>query len=78
MKDVHAVLFQKEQEVERVGKEIRALLATIALLAEDQSTNDPVRPQPQARCRTLVDAREPEKAELELYYPFARDAAERE
>ena len=39
MKDVHAVLSQKEQEVERVRQEVRALLVVIPLLANDQSAS---------------------------------------
>ena len=40
MKDVHAVLSQKEQEVQRVRQEVQALLVVIPLLANDQSASD--------------------------------------
>ena len=37
MKDPYRVLREKEQDVERVRKEIQALLTVIPLLADDQS-----------------------------------------
>ena len=40
MRDVHAVLSQKEQEVKRVRQEVQALLVVIPLLANDQPASD--------------------------------------
>ena len=42
MKDLHIVLSQKEHDVERVRREIRALLTVIPLLAADQPSSDDV------------------------------------
>jgi hypothetical protein len=42
MKDPHSVLREKEQDVERVRKEIQALLTVIPLLADDQPSSDDV------------------------------------
>jgi len=36
MKDLHTVLLQKEQDIERVRREIQALLAAIPLLEDGQ------------------------------------------
>jgi hypothetical protein len=42
MKDLHTVLCQKEHDVERVRREIQALLTVIPLLADDQPFSDDV------------------------------------
>ena len=42
MKDVHAVLRDKEQDLERIRREIQALLVVIPLLAEEQSLSENV------------------------------------
>jgi hypothetical protein len=42
MKDFQTVLREKEQDVERVRKEIQALLTVIPLLAEEQASPDDV------------------------------------
>jgi len=40
MKDVHALLRDKEEDLERIRREIQALLAVIPLLAEEQSLSE--------------------------------------
>jgi len=42
MKDVHAILRDKEQDLQRIRREIQALLAVIPLLAEEQSLSENV------------------------------------
>ena len=42
MKDPHTVLRQKDLDLERVRKEIQALLTVIPLLADDPPTSDVV------------------------------------
>ena len=68
MKDLHTVLRQKEQDVERVRREIQALLMVIPLLADDQSASDDLmRILRLASAGTVVDNG---MADLETYYPF--------
>jgi len=40
MKDVHAILRDKEQDLLRIRREIQALLVAIPLLAEEQSLSE--------------------------------------
>jgi hypothetical protein len=42
MKDLQTVLRQKELDVERVRREIQALLIVIPLIADDQPSSDDV------------------------------------
>jgi hypothetical protein len=42
MKDLHTVLLEKEQDIERVRREIQALLAAIPLLEDGQHASDEV------------------------------------
>ena len=73
MKDLHTVLRQKEQDVERVRLEIQALLAVIPLLADDQLPSDDL-----AFLTRLASSRTAEEPsgsgmdDLETYYPFVR------
>jgi hypothetical protein len=70
MKDLHTVLRQKEQDVERVRREIQALLTVIPLLADDQSASDDLMHILRlASAGTVVDNG---MADLETYYPFVR------
>jgi hypothetical protein len=70
MKDPHTVLRQKEQDVERVRREIQALLTVIPLLADDQSASDDLMHILRlASAGTVVDNG---MADLETYYPFVR------
>ena len=73
MKDLHIVLSQKEHDVERVRREIRALLTVIPLLAADQpSSDDVMRLLLLASSRTVAEPPGDGMADLETYYPFVR------
>ena len=72
MKDPRSVLLEKEQELERVRKEIQALLRVIPLLADDQPNPDVMDELRLALSRTPVDALDNGMAQLETYYPFIR------
>ena len=72
MKDPRSVLREKEQELERVRKEIQALLRVIPLLADDQPDPDVMDELRLALSRTPVDALDNGMAQLEIYYPFIR------
>ena len=70
MKDFQTVLLEKEQAVERVRKEIQALLTVIPLLVEEQASPDDVMHQFHvAVSRTSVNPADNGMSELE---PFAR------
>jgi uncharacterized protein YhaN len=70
MKDPHSVLREKEQNVERVRKEIQALLTVIPLLAYDQRSPDDVMHELLlAVSQKSVDPPDKGMAELE---PFVR------
>jgi uncharacterized protein YhaN len=73
MKDPYRVLREKEQDVERVRKEIQALLTVIPLLADDQPSADNA---DNVMHELLVDVSQqsadpPDKGMAELE-PFAR------
>ena len=73
MKDLHTVLCQKEHDVERVRREIRALLTVIPLLAADQpSSDDLMHLLRLASSRTAAEPPGDGMADLETYYPFVR------
>jgi hypothetical protein len=73
MKDLDTVLCQKEHEVERVRREIRALLTVIPLLGDDQtSSDDATHLLRLASYRTLAEPSDDGMADLETYYPFVR------
>jgi hypothetical protein len=72
MKDPYSVLREKEQDLERVRKEIQALRTVIPLLADDQPSSDVMHELLLAVSRTPVDPSDNGMAELELYYPFVR------
>lgn len=70
MKDPYSILREKEQDVERVRKEIQALLTVIPLLADNQSSADNVMQELLlAVFRKSVDPPDKGVAELE---PFVR------
>ena len=70
MKDPHSVLREKEQDVERIRKEIQALLTVIPLLADDQPSSDDVMHELLfAVSRESVDPTDKGMADLE---PFVR------
>ena len=73
MRDLHTVLRQKEQDVERVRREIQALLTAIPLLADDQSASDDLMHILRlASDGTVVEPSDNGMADLETYYPFVR------
>lgn len=73
MKDLHTVLRQKEQDVERVRREIQALLTVIPLLADDQSSSDELMDLMRlASSQTVAEPSGNGMADLETYYPFVR------
>ena len=73
MKDLHIVLSQKEHDVERVRREIRALLTVIPLLAADQPSSDDVMHLLRlASSRTVAEPSGDGMADLETYYPFVK------
>ena len=73
MFDVRAVLAQKELQLERVRREIAALVRVIPLL-EDRGTDTPAMLGMEAKRLSPIrkPAESPDRgmAELELYYPF--------
>jgi hypothetical protein len=72
MKDPHTVLREKEQDLERVRKEIRALITVIPLLADEQPSSDIMQELLLMLSRIPVDSPQNDMAQLELYYPFIR------
>jgi hypothetical protein len=73
MKDLDIVLCQKENDVERVRREIGALLTVIPLLADDQPYSDDVMHLVRlVSSRTVVEPSDDGLADLETYYPFVR------
>lgn len=68
IKDVFAVLFQKEHDVERLRKEVAALRAAIPLLTEDGDFREE---PPKAKPR-VPDLHDQPLHDLKMYYPFAR------
>ena len=72
MKDPRSVLRDKEQDLDRVRNEIRALLTVIPLLADDPPSADLMNQLPLAPSPTHVDPPDNDMAQLELYYPFVR------
>jgi len=72
MKDPNSVLRQKDLDLERVRKEIQALLTVIPLLADDPPSADLMNQIPLDSSPTHVDPPENDMAQLELYYPFVR------
>jgi hypothetical protein len=72
MKDPHSVLHEKDQDLERVRREIQAVLTVIPLLVEDPPTSDVVHEVLLAFSPTPVDPSGNDTDQLEIYYPFVR------
>jgi hypothetical protein len=72
VKDPHTVLRQKEQEIERVRREIQALLTVIPLLADDQPSSDLASLMSSASSRMSEEPSGKGMADLETYYPFVK------
>jgi hypothetical protein len=81
MLDVRQVLAQKERDLERLRREVEALLRVIPLLEEKPPAPAPT--EDLTKKRLLAPSRDPAAAaergmaELELYYPFVGRNAER-
>jgi len=71
MKNPYMVLYEKENQAERLRTEIRALLVVIPLLAEEDSSPDPVH-EPHVNSGEAVLQAEDGMLELKRYYPFIR------
>lgn len=67
MKDFHAVLLQKEHDLERLRKQVAALRAAIPLLIDDAD----LREAPPGAIASPV-APDQHLHDLETYYPFVR------
>jgi hypothetical protein len=72
MKDPYTVLRQKDLDLERVRKEIQALLTVIPLLADDPTSSDVMHEVQSALSRAPVDLPDNDMAKLEIYFPFVR------
>ena len=72
MRDVRTVLCQKEQDAERVRKEIQSLLLVIPLLADDEPSCDIMQPLLES-LRPMQDSSDHDMALMEIYYPFIRN-----
>jgi hypothetical protein len=74
LKDLHTVLFQKEQDMQRVRREIQALLTAIPLLADGQhASEDVIDLLRVASARSVVEPFGKGMTDLETYYPFVRN-----
>jgi hypothetical protein len=73
VKNLHAVLIQKEQDVARVRKEIQALLTVIPLLADNASVWDELEMHFSNCSPETQQSISEGMAALELYYPFVRN-----
>ena len=72
MKDPHTVLRQKDLDLERVRKEIQALLTVIPLLADDPTSSEVMHEVQSALSQAPVDLPDNDMAKLEIYFPFVR------
>jgi hypothetical protein len=72
MKDVRQLLFQKEKDLERVRREVQALLTVIPLLADDPVTEDVMSQLGVSLAEQLHQPADNGMADLETYYPFVR------
>ena len=72
MRDVYAVLSQKEQDVARVQREIQALITAIPLLENEQPNVEELKPSWSNGLRTVPPTEEAMR-ELEVYYPFIKN-----
>lgn len=70
MKDLNAVLRQKEQDIERVRKEILALLTVIPLLTDDSPPFDIIQFLKSDAARVVNDPPKYDIHGMETYFPF--------
>jgi hypothetical protein len=73
MKDLNAVLRQKEQDLERVRKEVLALFTVIPLLTNEKPTFDINELLESDSARTVDDTPKYDIAGMEIYFPFIRN-----
>jgi hypothetical protein len=79
MKDPYTVLCQKEQDVERVRREIHSLLIAIPLLKDNEPVSDDVMHLLRsASARLVAKPSGDDMADLETYYPWVRHMRESE
>jgi hypothetical protein len=72
MKDVRQLLFQKEKDLERVRREVQALLTAIPLLADDPVAEDVMSQLGESLGQRLHQPADNGMADLETYYPFVK------
>ena len=72
MKDPQSVLREKQHDLDRLRKEIQALLTVIPLIADDQPSFDDMNELLLALSRRPMDLPDNDMAQLELFYPFIR------
>lgn len=77
VKDPYTLLRQKEQDVVRVRREIRALRIVIPLLADNEPASKYVL-QRSSSARLAKEDSNTRMADLETYYPFVRHMRESE
>lgn len=71
MNQLQVVLLQKEQDLERVRREIQALLTVVLLLADDQPVSDEVTQLVRlASARAVLEPRGKGSPGEKTYYPF--------
>jgi hypothetical protein len=72
VRDPHTVLRQKEEDLERVRREIQALLTVIPLLDDQPSGDDLVFLMRLASSRMVEEPSRNGMTDLETYYPFVK------
>ena len=72
VRDLYAVLRQKEEDVARVRREIENLLRAIPLLEDDQPTWDELKASLAEQLRSEPPTEET-LHQLEVYYPFIKN-----
>jgi hypothetical protein len=77
MKDLHTVLQQKEQDLERVRKEILALLTVIPLLTDEKPALDIIQFLESDAARVVGDLPKYDMDGMEVYFPFIRNLRDR-
>ena len=70
MKNPYIVLSQKERDVARVQKEIKALRTVIPLLADSTTSFDELQTELLRSCPDFEHSIKDGMADLEMYYPF--------
>ena len=72
VKDPYVVLRQKEEDLDRVRKEIQALLIAVPLLEDDQSTWEELKASLANQLRA-DPPNEDSLRQMEVYYPFIKN-----